>query len=69
MISWKEFRRKRSSNNFKVLKGRRKIMKNLHEDGQSPGRNLKPGPSEYEAGMLTAPPRRSIDAISIADII
>jgi hypothetical protein len=32
---------------------------NLSQDSLSPGQNLNPWPSEYEAGVLTARPRRS----------
>jgi hypothetical protein len=57
MINWKWFGRKRSWPDFKLL------PRNLHggtdenhEDShhsRSPGLVLKPGPSEYEAGVLT----------------
>jgi hypothetical protein len=56
---------KRSWPNFKVLsrhstEGMRKTTKNLSQDSFSTGRNLNPRPSEYEAGVLTARPRRSV---------
>jgi hypothetical protein len=35
------------------LEGLRKTTKNLILDSRSPGRDLNPGPSEYEVGMLT----------------
>jgi hypothetical protein len=38
----------------------RKATKSLSHDGQSPGRDLKPGPLEYEAGVLTTRARCSI---------
>jgi hypothetical protein len=38
----------------------RKTTENLSEVIQSPGRHLSPGPSEYEAGVLTTRPGRSI---------
>jgi hypothetical protein len=36
------------------------MTKNLSQDSRSPGRDLKPGPPEYEAGVLTTRPRRSV---------
>jgi hypothetical protein len=35
-------------------------MKILNEDSRSPGRDLNPGPLEYEAGVLSTQPRRSV---------
>jgi hypothetical protein len=35
------------------LEGLRKIIRNLSQDSCSPGQDLKPGPPEYEAGVLT----------------
>jgi hypothetical protein len=57
--------RKQSWPNPKVLpriylEGLRKTTKNLSEDSQSPGRELYPGPPEYEAGVLAIRPRRSV---------
>jgi hypothetical protein len=40
--------------------GVRKITKYLSRYSRSPGRNLNPGPPEYEAGVLTIRPRRSV---------
>jgi hypothetical protein len=37
-----------------------KTTKNLSQDGVSPGRDLNPGSTEYEAGALTAWPRCSV---------
>jgi hypothetical protein len=34
------------------LEGLRKITKNLSHNSRSPGRDLKPSPSEYNAGVL-----------------
>jgi hypothetical protein len=34
------------------LEGLRKTTKNLTQDNRSPGRDLNPGPPEYEAGVL-----------------
>jgi hypothetical protein len=39
------------------LKRLRKIMEKLSQDRRSPDRDFKPGPPEYEAGMLTTRPR------------
>jgi hypothetical protein len=41
------------------LEGMRKTMKNLIEDSQSLGQDMKQRPSEYEAGVLTARPQCS----------
>jgi hypothetical protein len=35
------------------LEGLRKITKSLSQDSRSPGRDLNPGPLEYEAEVLT----------------
>jgi hypothetical protein len=67
MIGWiinsKGCGRKRSPPNFGYYpgicrEGLRKTMKNLSQDTRSPSRDLKPGPPEYEAGVLTTRPRR-----------
>jgi hypothetical protein len=42
------------------LEGLRKTTKNLSQDSRSPGRDLNPGPPEYEAGVLTTRPRRLV---------
>jgi hypothetical protein len=42
------------------LEGLMKTMINLSHDSQPPGRDLNPGPSDYEAGVLSIPPRRSV---------
>jgi hypothetical protein len=42
------------------LKGLRNITKSLIQDSWSPGRDLNPGPLEYETGVLTTQPRRSV---------
>jgi hypothetical protein len=34
---------------------------NLSRDSRSPGRDLNPGASEYEAGVLTTQLRRSVE--------
>jgi hypothetical protein len=34
-----------------------------HQDSRSPGRYLNPGPPEYEAGVLTTRPRRSVEKV------
>jgi hypothetical protein len=61
----KGFGRKRSWPNFKVLPrkssgGTKEKQETLSQDSRSPGRDLKPGPPEYEAGVLTTGPRRSM---------
>jgi hypothetical protein len=38
----------------------RKTSKNLSQDSRFPGRDLNPGSSEYEAGVLTTQQRRSV---------
>jgi hypothetical protein len=60
-MNWKGSGRKRSWPNFKVLyrnsPGRtEKNTKTLNQDIRSPGRDLKPGPLEYEAGPRTRRP-------------
>jgi hypothetical protein len=42
------------------LEGPRKITKTLSKDSRSHGRDLNPGPTEYETTVLTNLPRRSI---------
>jgi hypothetical protein len=42
------------------LEGLRQITKNLGQDSRPSGRDLNPGPPEYEAGMLTTRPWRSV---------
>jgi hypothetical protein len=44
------------------LEGLRKITKNLSHDSRSPGRVFNPRPPEYEAGVLTTRPRRSVNS-------
>jgi hypothetical protein len=34
--------------------------KDLSQDNRSPGRDLSPGPPEYETGVFTIQPRRSV---------
>jgi hypothetical protein len=65
MMILKGYGRKHSWLNFMVLfqhspGGLRKTTNTLNQDSQSLGRNLKPGPSEYEAGVLTTVPRLSV---------
>jgi hypothetical protein len=57
MTNWNGCRRRRSWPNLKhylslYLEGVRKTTKNLSQDNRSPGQDLNPGPSEYEAGVL-----------------
>jgi hypothetical protein len=42
------------------LEGMRKTTKNTSQDSRCPGRDLKPGPPVYEAGVLYIQPRRSV---------
>jgi hypothetical protein len=42
------------------LEGLRKTTKNLNQDSRSSGRELKPGPPEYDAGVLTTWSWRSV---------
>jgi hypothetical protein len=63
-MDWKGFGRKRTRPNLKYypgirLEGLRKTTENLIHDSRCPGRDLNPGPPEYEAGVLTRP-RRSV---------
>jgi hypothetical protein len=55
-MNWKGCGRKRSWPNERCyfgifLEGLRKTKKNLSQDSWSPGRDLNPGPSEYEVGV------------------
>jgi hypothetical protein len=44
------------------LEGLKKSKKNLNQDSRSPGgREENPGPPEYEVGVLTTRPRRSVE--------
>jgi hypothetical protein len=67
MMILKGYGRKRLWSNFKVeyypiihLEILRKGTKNLSQDRWSPVRDLNPGPPEYEAGVLTTQPLRSV---------
>jgi hypothetical protein len=42
------------------LEERKENTKILSQDNRSPGRDLNPVPPEYEAGVLTTRPRRSV---------
>jgi hypothetical protein len=58
MMNWKGFERKRSWPNLRYypnicLEGLRKTTKIPSQDSRFPGRDLNPGPPEYEAGVLT----------------
>jgi hypothetical protein len=64
-MNWKGCGRKRSWPNLRYypdicLEGLRKKTKNLSQFIRSPGRDLNPGPPEYEAEVLTTRPRRSM---------
>jgi hypothetical protein len=55
--------KKRSWPNFKVLSrhlsGGTEESHEMPQSSRSQGRNLNPGPPEYESGVLTTRPRRS----------
>jgi hypothetical protein len=58
MMNWKGFGRKQSWPNLSYytdicLEELWKTKKKLFQDSRSPGRDLNPGPPEYEAGVLT----------------
>jgi hypothetical protein len=58
---------------FKVLprhlpEGTETTTKNLSRYSRSPGRDLKPGPSEYEAGVLPTQPRRLVICCHLCQI-
>jgi hypothetical protein len=48
------------------LEGLRTPTKTLCDDSWHPGQNLNPGPFEYEGGVLTTRPRRSVTFRNIA---
>jgi hypothetical protein len=63
MLNWKQFGRKRLWPNFKVLSrhspgGTEENHENLNQDSR--GREPNPGPPDYEVGVLTTRPRRSV---------
>jgi hypothetical protein len=64
MMIWKEYGsgRGRTLRFYPGIRVERlvKTMKNLREDSRSLGRDLNSGPPEYEAGVLTTQPRRSV---------
>jgi hypothetical protein len=60
-MNWKGCGRKRSWPYSRCypgiyLEGLLKTTKNHGQDSRSPGRDLNPGPLEYEAGVLTTRP-------------
>jgi hypothetical protein len=66
MVNWKGFGRNRSWPNVKVasqhsIGGTEENHDNVSQDSLSLGRNLNPRPPEYEAGVLTARPRRAVN--------
>jgi hypothetical protein len=46
---------------FRHFPGGTEKNQNVSQHSLSPGRNLNPGPPEYEAGVLTTRPRRSVN--------
>jgi hypothetical protein len=64
-MNWKGCGRKRSWPDVRYfpgicLEGVRKTTKYLSQDNRSLGRDLNLGPPEYEAGVLTTQPLRSV---------
>jgi hypothetical protein len=57
-----------STNPAVGLGGLRKTTKNLGQDSWSPGRDLNPGPPEYETGVLTTRSRRWVCSREVYDI-
>jgi hypothetical protein len=49
------------------LEGLGKTTKNLNHESRSPGRHSNPGPPEYEAGVLTSQPRRSVAILTLSN--
>jgi hypothetical protein len=45
------------------MEGLRKATQNLGQDSRSRGRDLNPGPPEYEARVLPIRPRHSVRAV------
>jgi hypothetical protein len=67
-MNWKGFGSKWSWHNFKVLFHHspgwtEENDENYSQDSRSPCRDLSSGPFEYEAGVLTTLPRRSVNAL------
>jgi hypothetical protein len=65
-VNWKGLGRKRSWTNLRYypgisLEGLRKTTNKPPLGSRSSGRDLNTGPPEYDAGMLTTRPRRSVD--------
>jgi hypothetical protein len=65
MMNWKGFGRKRTWPNFEILYKHspdvlRIITENLIQDSWYLDRDLNPRPLEYEAGVLTTRPLRSV---------
>jgi hypothetical protein len=65
VMDWKGCGKKRSWSDFRYypgiyLDGLRKTTKDLSQDSRSPGRDFKPGPAEYEVGVLIIRLHRSV---------
>jgi hypothetical protein len=65
MMNWRGFGRKRSWRKFNVLPGyspeeTERNQKNIKHDSLWTGPRFEPEPPEYEAGVLTTRPRRSV---------
>jgi hypothetical protein len=65
MMTWKGCGRVRSWYNIRYcpgicLEGLTEATNNLNQISRSPGRDFNPEPPEYEAGVVTTGPRRSV---------
>jgi hypothetical protein len=64
MMNWEKCGRKRWRVNIRYypgicLEGLRRTTKPLIQDSRYPGRDMNPGPPEYEAALFTTRPNRS----------
>jgi hypothetical protein len=69
MMNWKGSGRKRSWPNLRNYpricpEGLRITTKNLSQDSRSLGRDLNLGPPEYETGLLSTTPQRSVNIVT-----
>jgi hypothetical protein len=69
MRNWKQYGSGRSLIKETTPEGLKKATKTLSQGSRSPDRDLKPGPSEHEAEVLTIQPRRSVIKIVVKFII
>jgi hypothetical protein len=65
MMNWEGFGSKRSWPDFEIqsrhLPEWTGDTRNPRQDSRSSGRDLNPGPPEYELGVVTTRPRRSVN--------